>query len=134
MAVTATTSQIIAAATTVRAVVRAAALPGNVEGHVADARALFEKARQVYINETRTARQITAAGANFAALVGTPRNIADGEVFTVAGAEDTTDDVLETAKGSAPAAGNVFQRVGSAIQYVGASKGDVAGLSALLTY
>lgn len=52
-----------------------------------------------------------------------------GDVFAVGGTGDTTDDALETAKGSAVAAGNLFEvtnvtAASEAVAYVGAAAPD----------
>ena len=131
MPVTATQSEIASAFSLLRSVALSAANSSNEDAELSAVREVAEKARKVYIAECAAAPTITASGANAAALF-TAASIADGDVFVVSNSADTTDDALETAKGSAPAAGNVFQRVGSAIEYVGASRTDVAGLDALV--
>lgn len=62
----------------------------------------------------------------FAALA-----IADGDAFRVAGTTDTTDTALATAKGSAVAAGDVFNRAGAAVAFVGIAANVPAGIDGL---
>tara|TARA_R110002072_G_scaffold151470_1_gene300777 strand:- start:11806 stop:12231 length:426 start_codon:yes stop_codon:yes gene_type:complete len=73
---------------------------------------------------------ITVAGADLAALfagalaTGTTRGVRVGTIFQVEDTTDTTDDALETAKGSAPAAGDRFVVTNvdtEAVQYIGAA-------------
>lgn len=79
---------------------------------------------------------ITAGGANVGALLpiieaASGRAAVIGTFFEVTGAEDTTDTVLQTAKGSAPVAGDRFAvDTGNAIRFIG--NGSLA--SALSSY
>lgn len=128
MSVSKRTSEIVAAAATVAAVLNGRNYCDA--GSIQEARAVFERVRGQYLNETRLAALKTISGATAAALF-TAAAIADASVFYVTAATDTTDAALATAKGSAVVSGDVFQRAGAAVQYVG-SRTDVTGLDAAL--
>jgi hypothetical protein len=119
MAVTKTAAEIATAVATVSAVIKAR--NSGDAGALRDAAAVFARVVDQYTRET-TFDTVTASGADAAAFF-TAASIADGDVFKVAGTQDTDDDALETAKGSPPAAGDVFQRVSAAIVYVGPAAG-----------
>jgi hypothetical protein len=86
-----------------------------------------------YDSQVAAALQVTIPGskANFAAAYAVLTSIVDGAVFTVSSSVDTTDTSLATAKGSAPAAGDTFQRSGTAPVYVGNATGRAAIVSAM---
>jgi len=130
MAVTKRTSEIVAAATTLAAVCGSSVNPDNRDAQLSDLRLVFERARVVYIREAAVAVAKTVSGANAAALW-TAASITDGMVWKSVTTGDTTDTICFTAKGAALAVGDIFQRVGAAVQYVGAQS-DVTGLDALL--
>lgn len=77
---------------------------------------------------------ITVSGtdlADFFANAGSGVNV--GDLFKVAGTGDTDDDAFETAKGSAPAANDIFKRTGAAaILFVGSSADVTTAQSAPL--
>jgi hypothetical protein len=93
----------------------------------------FDRLLGTYDAEVGAALQVTIPGskANFAAVYATLAQIVDGAVFTVLSNVDTTDTALATAKGSAPAAGDTFQRVGSSPVFVGNAAGRAAVVAAL---
>jgi hypothetical protein len=119
MAVTKTAAEIATAVATVSDVIKAR--NSGDAGALRDAAAVFARVVDQYTRET-TVDTVTASGADAAAFF-TAASIADGDVFKVAGTQDTDDDALETAKGSPPAAGDVFQRVTTAVVYVGPAAG-----------
>lgn len=118
MAVTKTAAEITTAANTVAALIKAR--NSGDSGALSDAAAVFARVSDQLARETYDVSIVTASGADAAAFF-TAASISDGEVFKVTSTADTTDDALEGAKGAAPAAGDVFQRVGSAIVYVRAA-------------
>jgi hypothetical protein len=120
MAVTRTAALIVTAATAVAAVLKAYNV-GDA-GALSDASAVFARVQAIFNREIEGAVTKTASGANAAALW-TAASIVDGEVWKAAGTGDTTDTLLATAKGSAPAAGDIFQRVGSTVVFVVAAAG-----------
>jgi hypothetical protein len=124
MPVTRTAAQITTAAETVSAVLKAQ--NGADAGCLRDAASVFAKVADQLATEIRGAPTKTASGSNEAALW-TAASIADGLVWVAAGTQDTTNTALAAAKGSAPAAGDVFQRVGSAVQFVCTSAVRVNG-------
>jgi len=130
MSVTKTSAQILAAAQTVGAVLNS--VNQSDAGCLKDASAVFEKVRQRYAAESNAAVLKTfadATSANIAALW-TALSIVDGDVFYVVDADDTTDNALQAAKGSAVAANDVFQReVNDTCTYVGV-KGSIASFDA----
>lgn len=88
-----------------------------------------------YKSEVAAALATTVPGstATFAALYAAVPAIVDGKVFTVSSSVDTTDAALAAAKGSAPAAGDTFQRVSTAVQYVG-NAAAIAAVATALVY
>jgi len=120
MAVTKVASLISTAITTVTAVLKAR--NSGDAGSLRDAAALFSRVVDTFNKEIYGAPTKTASGADVAALW-TAASIADGDIWVAAGTGDTSDTALATAKGSAPAAGDVFQRVGSAVVFVVAAAG-----------
>jgi hypothetical protein len=126
MAVAKTSAEIATAAATVKAILNAREM--SDAGRLSAAADLFARVAEAFKFAIYGKPTKTASGANAAALW-TAATIADGDVWVAAGTGDTTDTLLATAKGSAPAAGDVFQRVGSTVVYVCSSAERVSGLT-----
>lgn len=107
---------LVTAATNVKSVLIARDM--SDAGRLSQASTIFSRVAETLRYVYATAATKTASGANAAALW-TAASIADGDVWKAASTADTSDTVLATAKGSAVAAGDLFQRVGSAAAFIG---------------
>lgn len=124
-----TAASLVTAATNVKAVLIARDM--SDAGRLADASALFERVAESLRYVYAKAPSKAASGADKAALW-TAASIADGDVWKASSTADTTDDSLEAAKGSAPAAGDLFQRVGSNVVFIGTSATVLLSLPAFV--
>ena len=135
--ITKTSAQILTAAQTLAAIAGASTNSQNKAGSLSDLRAVFEPARAQYQREYAAIKNVAfadSASANLAAFW-TALSIADGDAFRVPDADDTTDNALAAAKGSAVVAGDVFNRSGATAVFVGIAANvpaDVTGLTAAL--
>lgn len=137
MSITKTAAQILTAAQTLAAVAAAPTAAGNKSGTLSNLRAPFEFARQQYVREYTAIKNVAFADAASADLPAffTALSLADGDAFRVPDADDTTDNALAGAKGGAVVAGDVFNRVGATVVFVGIAANvpaDVTGLTAAL--
>ena len=115
-----------------------AAASNNPAGAQQEARQVCERARaqRVRFLASNTAAIVfaDATRADLAALFAAEAvGVAIGEAFSVADADDTLNNALQAAKGSAVAAADVFQRTGAAaVKYLGASTATFATMDASL--
>lgn len=121
-----------------------AACSNNPAGAIQEARQVMERARAQRVRYLKT----LADGGNTTALVfadaadadlgaflvgGSADAILNGDAFSVADADDTTDNALQAAKGSAVANKDVFQRLSdSAVKYLGATDAAFTTMDASL--
>jgi hypothetical protein len=119
----------------------------TVEGIIADAqnpaalrqvaRELFEQYRQAFNRAVASAEALVFADATRADLTAffaaEGADVAVDGFFTVADADDTTDNALAAAKGSAVANKDMFERTGAAsVSYVGAYDASFSTMDAAI--
>ena len=115
-----------------------AAASNNPAGAQQEARQVCERARSQRVrflaDNTAAIVFADATRANLAALFAAEAvGVAEGDAFSVADADDTTDNALQAAKGSAVANLDVFQRTGAAaVKYLGATTASFATMDASL--
>jgi hypothetical protein len=108
----------------------------NVTSQLDEASIIGDRLVTRFQQQCDAGQHVTIPGskADFAAVYATLITITDGAVFTVSSSQDTTDTALATAKGSAPVAGDTFQRVGTAPVYKGAAAALAAAVAVLVAY
>lgn len=137
MAISKTAAEILAAAQTCAAVAASSVSQNIRESNLSILRGPFEVIREIYVREVADIKDITVVDEAEADVeeMFEEHGIVDGDAFRVAGTGDTADNALETAKGEAVVTGDVFNRVGDTVEFVGAEEdvpADVADLTDVL--